>query len=119
MKSPRGGRAWLHEVGVVCALGSGEAALRAALATQRPNSLAGHSPFWPVPLPQGMVTDPLPSLDDWALRYRTRCNAILLACFRQIEAAAREAVARVGAGRVAVVLGTSTAGIGEAQPACE
>ncbi|MGC4027645.1 MAG: beta-ketoacyl-ACP synthase [Steroidobacteraceae bacterium] len=108
---------WLHEMGVLCALGSGVPALRAALAAQRPAPLSTQSPFWPSALPQGLVTEPLPSLEQWPLEYRTRCNAILLACFRQIENAVATAVERFGAHRVAIVLGSSTSGIGEAQRA--
>lgn len=107
----------LHEVGVICALGSGEAALRAALAAERPAALPVRSPFWQAEVPQGLVAEALPSLDAYPPAQRTRCNALLLACYRQIEAAVRAAIARHGAGRVAIVLGTSTSGIGEAQQA--
>ena len=107
----------LHEVGVICALGSGAAALRAALAGERPAALPTNTPFWPAAVPQGLVAEPLPSLAALPLPQRTRCNALLLACYRQIEAAVQSAIARHGAGRVAIVLGTSTSGIGEAQQA--
>jgi 3-oxoacyl-[acyl-carrier-protein] synthase-1 len=107
----------LHEVGVICALGSGPAALRAALSPRRPAPLPAHSPFWPVPVPQGLVVEELPTLAEFPSAFRTRCNALLLACYRQIEAGVRAAIERVGAGRVAIVLGTSTSGIGEAQQA--
>jgi 3-oxoacyl-[acyl-carrier-protein] synthase I len=116
----RGGRTvpvWLHHAGVICALGSGVPALRAAMAAVRPAFLPTESPFWPTPLPQGLVPDLLPSLQGWPLEYQTRCNAILLACYRQIEDVVSAAVARFGAARMAVVLGTSTSGIGEAQQA--
>ncbi|MEO8314372.1 MAG: beta-ketoacyl-ACP synthase [Pseudomonadota bacterium] len=109
--------AWLSDIGVICALGSGSDALRSALAPTRPAPLSLNTPFWPSPLPQGLVTEVLPSLDEFALRFQTRCNALLLASYRQIEASVGEAIRRHGAGRVAVVLGTSTAGIGEAQKA--
>lgn len=107
---------WLHQVGVVCALGSGRAALRAALSPQRA-PLPTHSPFWPTPLPQGLVTELLPSLTQWPLTHQTRCNALLLKCYMQIEDAVAAARERHGADRLAIVLGTSTSGIGEAQKA--
>ncbi|MEJ0098401.1 MAG: beta-ketoacyl-ACP synthase [Pseudomonadota bacterium] len=112
-----GARASLHETGVVCALGSGAAALRAALSAQRPAALPCASPFWPAEVPQGLVTEELPALDGFPLPMRTRCNALLLAAYTQIEAGVRAAIARHGARRVAIVLGTSTSGIGEAQQA--
>jgi 3-oxoacyl-[acyl-carrier-protein] synthase-1 len=111
------GRVGLHHVGVICALGSGPAALRAALSADRPAPLPVQSPFWPTALPQGLVTQPLPSLLDWPLEYQTRCNALLLSCFQQVAVAVATAVGRFGASRVAIVLGTSTSGIGEAQRA--
>jgi 3-oxoacyl-[acyl-carrier-protein] synthase-1 len=117
MSPDRTGTASLHEVGVICALGSGAAALRAALSPRRPAALPLNSPFWPRAVPQGLVAEPLPSLDAHAPPLRTRCNALLLSCYRQIEAGVRDAIARHGAGRVAIVLGTSTSGIGEAQQA--
>ena len=110
-------RATLHETGVICALGSGASALRAALSAQRPAALPCWSPFWPGEVPQGLVTQQLPSLDAFPMSMRTRCNALLLAAYQQIEASVQAAIARHGAQRVAIVLGTSTSGIGEAQQA--
>jgi len=106
----------LHQMGVLCALGSGVPALRAALAAEPP-ALPMESAFWPRPLPQGLVTEPLPVLQAWPLAHRTRCNALLLQCYHQIEEAVTEAKARYGETRIAAVLGTSTSGIGEAQQA--
>jgi 3-oxoacyl-[acyl-carrier-protein] synthase-1 len=104
-------------MGVICALGSGTPALRAALSAERHSALPVQSPFWPAAVPQGLVQESLPSLDRWPLAFHTRCNALLLACYQQVESAVQAAIARHGAGRVAIVLGTSTSGIGEAQQA--
>lgn len=112
-----GARASLHEMGVICALGAGTAALRAALSAERRCALPMQSPFWPAAVPQGLVQEALPSLDAWPLAFHTRCNALLLACYQQVEGAAQAAIERHGADRVAIVLGTSTSGIGEAQQA--
>ncbi len=92
MSSPRtDSTVYVHEVGLVCALGEGAAAARRALAAQC-SPLSSSSPFWPRSLPQGLVTSDLPSLRDFPLRHRTRCNALLLAAYRQIEAGVRRAV---------------------------
>jgi 3-oxoacyl-[acyl-carrier-protein] synthase I len=80
-------------------------------------ALPVNTEYWPSAVPQGLVMDELPSLTEFLPEYRTRCNALLLACYRQIEAGVKLAMDRVGAGRVAIVLGTSTSGIGEAQQA--
>lgn len=109
-------RVGLEHAGVICALGSGVPALRAAAAVTR-QALPTESEFWPSALPQGLVRQPLPALKAWPLAHRTRCNALLLACYRQIEDAVSEAKARYGSARIAAVLGTSTSGIGEAQQA--
>jgi 3-oxoacyl-[acyl-carrier-protein] synthase I len=110
-------RATLHDVGVICALGSGPEALRSALSHQRPPGLPVRSGYWSSSVPQGLVEQALPALGHLPLAFHTRCNALLLACYRQIEVEVRAAIDRVGAVRVAIVIGTSTSGIGEAQQA--
>ena len=107
---------FVHEVGLVCALGEGSEAARRARSAQPP-ALAQTSPFWPRPLPQGLVPGEPPSLRDHPPHHRTRCNALLLAAYRQIESAVRRAVAAHGPARVALLVGTSTSGIGESQSA--
>ncbi len=110
---------WLGTPGVVCALGSGIAAVaRAAFAGDtsgmRPQAdwVQGRT------LTLGGHAGALPAIPDALPAHRhSRNNQLLLAAALQIEPQLRGAVARHGAGRVAVVLGTSTSGVNDNAPA--
>jgi 3-oxoacyl-[acyl-carrier-protein] synthase-1 len=65
----------------------------------------------------GEVTRDLPDIPPELSRYTCRTNMLSLAAFRQIEGAVTEAVARVGARRAGVVMGSSTSGIASAEAA--
>lgn len=108
---------YLNELGIVCALGCGKADVADALfAADAPRGLAvseRHTPGRPLPL--GEVHAALPDLSRHPLPLRSRNNALLCAAFEQIRDAVAAAIARHGADRVAVILGTSTSGIGEAE----
>jgi 3-oxoacyl-[acyl-carrier-protein] synthase-1 len=63
----------------------------------------------------------LPSMAHLPLPQRSRNNALALAALAQIRPAVDAAIARYGADRVGVVIGTSTSGIGETErrrPSC-
>jgi 3-oxoacyl-[acyl-carrier-protein] synthase-1 len=109
---------YLHELGVVCALGSGVDALRAGLFADAPGGVAPNEVIWPGRrLHLGAVEAALPDVDARPLAERSRNNALLLEALAQIRPAVDAAIARFGAGRVGVVLGTSTSGVGEAEQA--
>ncbi len=63
----------------------------------------------------GEVDVPLPALAHFATPFHSRNNALLLDALDQIRPAVDAAIERVGAARVAVILGTSTSGIGESE----
>jgi 3-oxoacyl-[acyl-carrier-protein] synthase-1 len=65
----------------------------------------------------GAVTDPLPTLPASLARYACRNNSMAQAALAQIEAPLHAALARVGAPRVGVVMGTSTSGVSDAEAA--
>ncbi|WP_207459181.1 beta-ketoacyl-[acyl-carrier-protein] synthase family protein [Azospirillum sp. SYSU D00513] len=65
----------------------------------------------------GAVGAPLPPIPDGLDLYASRNNRLMLAALRQIEHGVRAAIRRHGPHRVAVVLGTSTAGILEGEEA--
>lgn len=110
---------WLSRPGVVCALGSGVDAVAAAAFAGDSGGmcrLAGWVPDRALTL--GAVADPLPAIaDTFAAHHHSRNNQLLLAAASQIEPALRGAIARHGAHRVAVVLGTSTSGVNDNAPA--
>jgi 3-oxoacyl-[acyl-carrier-protein] synthase-1 len=108
---------FLQELGVVCAAGQGQAAVADALfADDGPRGVAVNDALFPGrPLALGTVTVALPTLEDRPLRLRGRNNALLAVALAEIRPAVDAAIARFGAGRVAIVLGTSTSGIGESE----
>lgn len=105
--------AYLNALGVVCALGHGQAEVAARLlsgdcSAMQPAEgwMSGRRPV------VGAVSTALPAvpLPD----QHSRNNQLLYAAALQIEPAIGQAIARYGAHRVAVILGTSTSGIAEA-----
>ncbi|WP_373375794.1 beta-ketoacyl-ACP synthase [Cupriavidus nantongensis] len=114
---------YLNAIGIRCALGDGQEAVRAAMwqagAPTTGEVTDRYSPGRPLLL--GTVSE----LDDDAVpahanpRDRSRNNALLLDALAQLRPAVDEAIARVGPRRVAVVLGTSTSGMREAEQAVQ
>jgi len=109
---------YLNDLGVVCALGGDRAQVRAGLFADQPGGLrdnttviAGRT------LALGEVTTALPDLSALPVALRGRNNALLEAALLQIRPAVDAAIARYGADRVAVIVGTSTSGIGESENA--
>ena len=110
--------AYLNALGLICALGEDVAAVRAALFADAPGGVASHDDVLAGrALHLGRVTAPLPAIDQLPLRHRSRNNALALAALQQIRPEVDAAIARFGAARVGVVLGTSTSGIGESERA--
>jgi 3-oxoacyl-[acyl-carrier-protein] synthase-1 len=99
---------FLHAPGIICALGSGVPATAAALFSSDPRAND---------LPVGAVRDALPALDEFPVAYGGRNSALLFVALQQIRAMVDAALARFGAARVAVILGTSTSGVGESEAA--
>lgn len=65
----------------------------------------------------GMVDVDLPLIDDFPVEFHSRNNQLVLAALLQIENEVRAAINQYGKDRVAVVFGTSTAGICEGEKA--
>lgn len=110
---------FLNDLGIVCALGAGATAVREALfRDDAPSGVAMNDALVPGHrLALGAVTDELPSLTHHPVQLHGRNNALLRAAYLQIEDQVQQAIARYGPGRVAIVIGTSTSGIGEAEQA--
>ncbi|HEV7815743.1 MAG TPA: beta-ketoacyl-ACP synthase [Janthinobacterium sp.] len=109
---------YLNDCGIVCALGDTRAAVaERLLGTQRGGVAA--SAAWSAgrPLPLGRVETPLPDGAHLPLPQRSRNNRLALAALAQIRPALEAAIARYGADRVGVVVGTSTSGIAETEAA--
>ena len=111
---------YIHAYSLINALGRGKDEVSAALEAWRTR---GASPLdgerWTLvdgrTSPVGRVRHPLPAVT--IAPYDSRNNRLLLAALADIEEEVNAAIARVGTQRVALVLGTSTSGIGEAEAA--
>ena len=110
---------YLQTPGIVSALGRGLAESRATLfAADAPRGLIVSDTFSPGrPLALGLVHDALPDMLDRERVWRSRNNALLRLACEQIRDDIDAAIERYGASRVAVVVGTSTSGIGESEQA--
>lgn len=108
---------FLHQPGLVCALGAGRRAVAEALFGDAPAGVAPRDGFADKTLHVGYVTAPLAGTDVLPAPLRSRNNALLLTALAEIRPAVDEAIARYGRERVAIVLGTSTSGIGESEGA--
>ncbi|HRH16128.1 MAG TPA: beta-ketoacyl-ACP synthase [Aquabacterium sp.] len=110
---------YLQELGLICSLGSGVAAVRQAL--MNPTQASGltvtdrYSPGRVLPI--GEVAQALPDLSHLLPAYQTRNNAMAWAALAQMLPAVQAAIARHGPDRVAIVVGTSTSGLPEGEAA--
>lgn len=110
-------RCYLNALGAVNGLGSDSATIAAALwagqrGTRAEDGLLSGRTAW-----VGRVASALPVIA--APRFRTRNNALLAAALTNLGDAAANALARHGAARVGIVLGSSTSGILEGDSALE
>jgi 3-oxoacyl-[acyl-carrier-protein] synthase-1 len=107
----------LAATGLVCSLGStiGEAWPRLLAGDQ--SRLSQRDDFAGRSLVLGAVSEALPEIPEALATFASRNNALCLAALQQIEVAARGAVEGFGAQRVAVVMGTSTSGVSDAEDA--
>lgn len=108
---------FLNECGIVCALGG-------SLAEVRERLLAGDSGVLPTDawspgrvLALGRVTGALPDAAQLPRTERSRNNQLALAALAQIRPAVDAAIARYGAHRIGIVIGTSTSGVAETESA--
>jgi 3-oxoacyl-[acyl-carrier-protein] synthase-1 len=107
----------LNACGIICALGDGAAQVKARLYAGQ-TGVAMTEQWSPGrELPLGRAPDELPPVQHLPVQHRSRNNALALAALAQIRPAVDAAIARYGADRVGVLIGTSTSGIGETEQA--
>ncbi|MDF0734036.1 beta-ketoacyl-[acyl-carrier-protein] synthase family protein [Pseudomonas entomophila] len=105
--------AYLNALGLVCALGRGQAQVARRLLAGDCSGMQAQAGWVPERTPPvGAVAGELPSVPLPACHSRN--NQLLYCAALEIEPAIRAVIARHGAQRVGVVLGTSTSGIAEA-----
>lgn len=108
----------LNAMGVICAAATDAAGLRRAVAAIEPCGVASNDRVWPGhALHLGAVETPLADVAVLPPPQRSRNNAMLLTALAPMRAEVDAAIARHGAHRVGVCLGTSTSGIAESEQA--
>ncbi|MGH8449096.1 beta-ketoacyl-[acyl-carrier-protein] synthase family protein [Pseudomonas sp.] len=107
--------AYLNALGVICALGRGQADVSRSLFAGDCSGMCAESGWVPERvLPVGGVRNELPQIPGELSAQSSRNNQLLLEAALQIEEEIRQAIQTYGASRVGIVLGTSTSGIDEA-----
>lgn len=110
---------YLNELGLACALGRDvDAVARRLFAADAPHGVAATNAVVPGRhLPLGRVPGELPDLSRLPVALQGRNNALLELALAPLRPAVAAAIAKHGAHRVAVVIGTSTSGVGEGEAA--
>ncbi|WP_397456329.1 beta-ketoacyl-[acyl-carrier-protein] synthase family protein [Pseudomonas lurida] len=107
--------AYLNALGVICALGRGQAEVSRGLFAGDCSGMRAESGWVPERvLPVAGVQGELATIPVELGQQSSRNNQLLLEAALQIESEIRQAIHTYGASRVGVVLGTSTSGIDEA-----
>ena len=107
--------AYLNALGVICALGRGQAEVGRNLFAGDCSGMRAESGWVPERVvPVAAVQGELVPLPVELAQQSSRNNQLLLEAALQIEDEIRQAIQTYGPGRVGVVLGTSTSGIDEA-----
>lgn len=107
--------AYLNALGVICALGRGQADVSRSLFAGDCSGMRAESDWVPERvLPVAGVSGALATIPPELGQQSSRNNQLLLEAALQIDGEIRQAIQRYGAARVGIVLGTSTSGIDEA-----
>ncbi len=107
--------AYLNALGIICALGRGQAEVSGRLFAGDCSGMRAESGWVPErELPVAGVHGELAAIPAQLGQQSSRNNQLLLEAALQIEGEIRRAIQTYGASRVGVVLGTSTSGIDEA-----
>ena len=107
--------AYLNALGVICALGRGQADVSRSLFAGDCSGMRAESGWVPERvLPVAGVPGALATIPLELGQQSSRNNQLLLEAALQIDSEIRQAIQRYGAARVGIVLGTSTSGIDEA-----
>ncbi len=110
-------KCYLNALGMLCSVGDSAAAVKRRLVEQRTGMTISNDFGLAQPLPLGLYQGELPAIPLVENKWQSRNNQFALVALRQIEAEVENAIKRHGAGRVGVIVGTSTSGIAESEPA--
>ncbi|WP_085582302.1 beta-ketoacyl-[acyl-carrier-protein] synthase family protein [Thalassospira mesophila] len=105
---------FLHALGIVSALGmNGEETRDTLFGDRRANMVTSNNFLPDRTVTVGMVPSEPPALPENLRHHDTRNNRLLWAATCQISDCIAATIARYGAGRIGIILGTSTSGIDE------
>lgn len=112
---------YLNALGMICSLGDTHAGIRQRLFAGDSGLRASeHYKFDNVARTVGAISladEELPGVSHLPLRERSRNNRLALAALKRIRPEVDALIARFGADRIGIVLGTSTSGIAEGEAA--
>ena len=110
-------KCYLNAMGILCAAGDSAETVKAALLSQKACLTSTDEFSTGRPLPLGLYRGELPKIPLADRKWQSRNNRFALAVLAQIEPEVSAAIAQYGADRVGVIIGTSTSGIAEGEPA--
>jgi len=109
---------YLSKPGMVCALGANREEIAQQLFSDTPKALGIEAESYGAKhTPTGRVLTELPNIEQLPAVHRSRNNQLLLSAAHQIQQDLNQAINCYGKSRIAVVIGTSTSGIAEAEEA--
>lgn len=110
-------KCYLNALGLLCSAGGSVAAVKNSLLSQQANLTISDEFSRGTPLPLGLYNGELPAIPLTEDKWQSRNNQFALAALNQIKVDIDAAVERYGVRRIAVIIGTSTSGIAESEPA--
>ena len=110
-------KCYLNALGILCSAGDSAAAVKNSLLSQQTNLTVSDAFSRGEPLPLGLYQGELPAVPLEDDKWQSRNNQFALAALNQIKVEVDAAIERYGVRRVAVIIGTSTSGIAESEPA--
>ncbi len=109
---------FLNAMGLVNALGNDSAEVWCNVVAGRSPGMVQREGYLPdASAWLGEVQGKLPDINRYDMRFHSRTVQLILSALEQIEAQLRDAIARYGRSRVAVVMGSSTSGVHRSEEA--
>ena len=110
-------RCYLNAMGILCSVGDSKHTVKESLLSLQTNLTVTDNFSLGEELPIGLCHGELPVNPLADKKWQSRNNQFALAVLEQINAEVAAAITEFGASRVGVIIGTSTSGIAESEPA--
>lgn len=109
-------KCYLNALGIVCAAGDSLMSLKERLLSGQPELTETGRFGTGRSIPLGLYSGELPQVTLSEAKWQSRNNMMALKILSQIDKDVEAAIERYGSSRVGVIIGTSTSGIGDAEP---